>query len=691
MAFSLSSLDFDCFRHAVVIKWGKMMKGGPDMGRNVLRVLCLVLVLVLCACSVTPEPTQPPTVPTQPTPAPTSPPTEPTDPTQPTEPSRTAATAEELRTLAEDPTLAPGTDVYLTGEMTLEAPVIFTVPVDLFVETSVTCLAPICFETAAEGQIFVELAPGVDDSMLDLRFDTPNCHVSWPDAPYLLPETEAEAVNAASFNGTDLRARYGLGGTGTHRLVSAVLDPEENRGLEETLVFTLEGNTFYLRVPYLVEDKILEKATVLLTFSDGTTAMETMDLTQPQNYTLTDEAGQSRTYRLRADRLTYNLPVVYIEIEDGKEVTSRTKYLNATIRIDGENALGGFPSMTTREVLIRGRGHYSWNFDKTPYKLRFETKTSVLGMASSKNWVLLANYLDRSLLQNYVAMQMSAVLTGLPYTPSMYPVDVFVNGSYRGIYTLGEQLEGKDERVALQEGSGPEDTDYLLELGGSDTGDVLNEDYFHAGTLKFAAIKFPETELTQEQLTYLLNYVRAADNAVVTLNGYEDYIDVDSLIDWVILHELTYNLDCCFRRSCFLIKQADGKLVMGPAWDFDLAFGSFNRYEKGDWATIGAAGEYVGVTWMNYLIKDEAFMARFTARWNEIKDDVMDKAMTSIDTMAALMGPSVDMNFEVWDVLGKSHPGQPSSHKRYDTYEKMVQRLKDFLWERYEWLDKELR
>ena len=260
-----------------------------------------------------------------------------------------------------------------------------------------------------------------------------------------------------------------------------------------------------------------------------------------------------------------------------------------------------------------------------------------------------------------------------------------------GVYTFGEQLEAKKERIALEESYEEADTDYLLEVGGYDEGDELRRDYFHAGTLHYVAIKHPDTDkLTEEQLDYLIDYVKQADAAVRNLENYEDYIDVDSLIDWVILHELTYNLDCCFRRSCYLIKEKGGKLKMGPIWDFDLAFGNFYRYKSGDWATIGEEDGYVGITWMNYLIEDEAFMEKFTARWNEIKGPLLKKALDSVEYMAELVEPSAEMNFQVWDILGVKIPSQPEAHNKYDTYDKMIGRLKKFLQNRYNWLDEQL-
>ena len=114
-----------------------------------------------------------------------------------------------MQELAADPTLTAGETVLMTGQMVLTEPVIFTVPLNLQVEGPVTCYTPIRFETTAEGTITVDAAPGVDDSMLDLRFDTPNCHVVWPDSPWLLPETEAETVAVPDFSGAAHAAKGG--------------------------------------------------------------------------------------------------------------------------------------------------------------------------------------------------------------------------------------------------------------------------------------------------------------------------------------------------------------------------------------------------------------------------------------------------------------------------------------------------
>ena len=476
------------------------------------------------------------------------------------------------------------------------------------------------------------------------------------------------------------------------KVLSFSLRPEDNKGIESPLCWSVDGDTIYLAVTYAVPDSVLECAVPFIETSHGSELLAPMDLTSSQVLTVFDSNGLSFSYNIVTERITYNLPVFYIEIENDAEVTSREDYLRASLRVDvpapSSAASATFPYLQEKEILIRGRGHYSWNFPKTPYKIRFHEKTSVLGLNASKNWVLLANYVDRSLLQNYVALEMGKVMDNIPYHSSQYPVDVFVNGSYRGVYTFGEQLEAKEERINLEDFSAEPDTDYLLELGGKDDGDVLGVDYFHAGTLKFAAIKHPDSSLlTESQRDFLISYVQQADKAVQNLDNYEEYIDVDSLIDWFIIHELSYNLDCCFRRSCFLIKEKGGKLKMGPIWDFDLAFGSYFRYEEGDWASEGFSGGYVGITWINFLLKDSAFTSRLRARWNEIKERLLDQALNAVDHMSALIAPSAEFNFKVWPILGQSIPSQPDSHKKYNTYSLQVSRLRKFILSRYEWMD----
>ncbi len=602
------------------------------------------------------------------------------------------STFEELESVSLDTELEAGTVVRIVNDIEISSELRFTLPLFLSVEAEVTCMTPIVFDTNDSGKIEISVMPDVKTDKLDLLFDAPGCDLIWQNgAPYANGESAALDMNVKTYNGIDVNGEYGLGGECLKKIISFSVTSEENELLDSSIEWSVRGNTVYTAVSYLLDANVLKQANVRIELDDGSIVNEPIDLISGQTFTVTDEKGGSRVYRIITDRITYNLPVFYIEIDGGEEVSSREEYLRAAVRVDTSSAIGDFPELETTAVNIRGRGHYTWNFDKTPYKLKFDSKTSVLGMSAAKDWVLLANYVDRSLIQNYVAMEMGKIMDNIPYHSTQYPVDVFVNGTYRGVYTFGEQLEVKKDRIDLSENGGEADTDYLLEIGGIDEGDVEGRDFFHSSVTKYVKIKHPESSgLSQDQLDYLIGYVNEADLAVRTLTGYEDYIDIDSLIDWVIIHELTYNLDCCFRRSCYLIKEKGGKLKMGPIWDFDLAFGNFYRYKTDDWATVGTEDGYVFITWMNYLMEDEDFVKRLTDRWNEIKEPLLKNALDSVDHMSELVAPSADMNFKVWDILGKKIPSQSNSQNKYDTYEKMIGRLKDFLINRYAWIDGQL-
>ena len=623
------------------------------------------------------------------TPAPTLTPT----PTYEGPVTHGAATLEELKVLTYSSEVKDGDTVSINGDIIVNEPISFFRMISFEVNGKVECQYPIIVENYGMGECKVTVADGVDASELDIRYDAPECSLTWQGGSRYSDESSvAEVMNVKSYNGIDLFDKYGLGGISWKHIAKVTVSDKESPDAAGLITFTVDGNVIYANVSDAIDLNPIKNVVLTFEMSDGMVVTESYDLTADDNvYKVTDCSYDTRTYKIVTVIKKRNLPVFYIEINDGKEVSSKEEYLNATLTVDANGAYGDFPDLETMQMLIRGRGHFSWQFDKKSYKIRFEKKTSVLGMNASKNWVLIANYVDRSLIQNYVAMEMGKVMTNIPYHSNQYPVDVYVNGTYRGVYTFGEQLEAKEERMGLEKESADVDTDYLLELGGTDDGDEKGKDYFHGSLCFYVAVKHPKPDvMTEEQFDYISDYVKKADNAVKNLSGYEEYIDVDSLIDWVIIHELTYNLDCSFRRSCFMIKEKGGKLKTGPIWDFDLAFGSHTRYQEGDFATIGEKNGYVGITWMNYLMKDEKFVARFKKRWNEIKERLLETTLTSIDYMSSLVSPSAEMNFKVWDILGKDVLSQPSSHKKYDTYEKMINRLKSFVNDRYDWLDGEL-
>lgn len=315
------------------------------------------------------------------------------------------------------------------------------------------------------------------------------------------------------------------------------------------------------------------------------------------------------------------LPVLYINTEGGVAITSKETYVQATCYID---ALGleGYSNLGSKDeplaLQIRGRGNYTWNsFEKKPYRLKFNTKASPLGMKKNKHFTLLAHADDNlGFLRNTVGFQLSRLL-GLAYTPEQQPVEVMLNGNYIGLYMLTDHLRVDANRVNIVE-QADEETDpekitggWLLEI------DNYQEDgqiRFKEGNGKSLWFTYHTPEvLSSAQETYITDFLKATDNAIYASNKnsttWENYIDMDALVRFYIVQEVMDNAES-FHGSCYMSKEqgADTKLVFGPVWDFGNAF--HRGYDK-----FVYVDSPFGQSWIGEIAKFPRFQAKVIEIW----------------------------------------------------------------------------
>ena len=181
--------------------------------------------------------------------------------------------------------------------------------------------------------------------------------------------------------------------------------------------------------------------------------------TDSDSYTPTQsDLEQMITVTVSADGAEYacsayfsTLPVVYIETAE--EITSKTEYIAGTLTVQGNAEFSAANVLYSGEMQIRGRGNYTWEHDKKPYKIKLGTKTGLLGMSPSKHWVLLAEYMDPTHLRNEVMPSISETL-GMDYTAHSEAVAVVLNGEYNGLYHLGENVRVAKDRVNIYDWEG---------------------------------------------------------------------------------------------------------------------------------------------------------------------------------------------------------------------------------------------
>lgn len=384
-----------------------------------------------------------------------------------------------------------------------------------------------------------------------------------------------------------------------------------------------------------------------------------------------------------------NIPVIRIDTK-GKPILDKKNYVDGTITISDPEKLYSDVTEFRADMGIRGRGNSTWSFPKKPWKVKLDEKASLLGMPADKEWALLANYADRTLIRNIVAMKLSEIC-GFSWTPRMRSVEVWLNNEYQGVYTLCEHKKVSKDRV---------DIDLVGENDNS--GEALTGGYYleieeqqDETTCWWTSMGVPmmfsdPEEPTEAQLAYVKGLFESFEQALWAkdwseTSGYPKYIDVDSFIDYYIVQELTKNIDGNLRKSSFLTKERGKKLEMYHLWDFDLTLGNCGYF----WGEVGNGPENFWIKldkWFPHLFKDPAFVARLQLRWNELMPE-LEKIPDFIDAQAAVLEPAQKRNFEVWNIWDSVDWVMFPS---LGSYEKEVDYLKEFYTNRLEWLDREL-
>lgn len=366
-----------------------------------------------------------------------------------------------------------------------------------------------------------------------------------------------------------------------------------------------------------------------------------------------------------------NLPIVYIttprEIESKKEWV---KHCTISIYNSGET------DAVYKDVQIKGRGNSTWRYPKKPYAIKLDKKAEVLGMPRHKRWVLLANYLDHTCLRNDVSFEIARCMPGLAWTPHGEFVEVVMNGESLGNYYLCEQIKMDENRVNISEITPDEVTGgYIFEL------DINYDESFKFTTQRRGLpvqFKDPDENIAAGQMNYVQNYFNRIENILYGGNNTGetpfDYIDMDSFIDWWLVHELTGNSEPNHPKSCYMYKDRDGKLCAGPVWDFDYA-----TFKPSTSKSLIASSSL----WYGALMKNAAFTARVKERWAMHKSS-LEQIEGYIDRQAAQIRKSAEMNMNRW-------PNKKYNYVNEDTelsFTQAVERLKQGYRQRMEVLDK---
>ena len=447
--------------------------------------------------------------------------------------------------------------------------------------------------------------------------------------------------------------------------------------LEEVTCTSLSGDTE--NIPFGI-DTLYKKTDneIAIVFSDRG-MQDVYNLPARVSIPLLDESGRitvTDTFLVCKPFFT-RLPVVYIDTPRQAEVTSKEDWMeNTSLKIYDEKGTLEYD----KTIEIKGRGNSTWSFPKKPYALKLDKKAEILGMPEHKRWVLLANYLDKTLMRNHIAFFLAqAEGISLEWTPRGRFVDVVFNGKHAGTYYLCEQIKIDEHRVNIHENT-PEDTDggFLIEM---DTNfDEVNKFRSETSNLPVMVKEPDEDDLTDGQFTFVEDYVNRIDSLLYssdfsTTREYAQYIDVQTFVDYYLIFQLTGNAELSWPKSFYMHKDQGRKFKAGPVWDFDYrTFGPlYQEYFQ------GKVPDY-RMWWFRRLHEDPAVNELRIERWNTLRPS-FEEVFQEIEDTRKLIRISAEANDSLWAI-------EPDINEEESlTFDEAVDRLRDNLAEQMEWID----
>lgn len=428
----------------------------------------------------------------------------------------------------------------------------------------------------------------------------------------------------------------------------------------------------------------------------------------------------SLSYKIKYKLQLTDVPTLYLTIPDVTDLdkdlvknrqTGEALYHKASIDVvDKNNTLEEF---SDDKLDIKVRGNSTADPSKRAYRLKFgkDEKDKVTGELikthkhdlmgggyAKRNWALLANCFDHSLIRNALTCELGKII-GMPFNPGYCFVDLVINGDYRGTYQVTDHPEVGSHRIDIDE-----DKDWYIEFQGRS--DMLDEPYLNIKDLPMFSIKNPDytdaadadklaalkVEMEDWVKQWKSGFSYDASITQSDTKGWRAYNDEDQLLKWFLETEITADYDGYMTIKAY--RATDGKLFWGPVWDKDLAWDNYGDYTK----TLGAALENASsIRYYVYnpgrgtaILSDPRFVKRVYETYNKlIEDGLEQKLLDIVDQLHQRVNQTQQLNFEKWGIT-TVYGGLEKYHEWTD-YAQYPEQLKTFITARLAFLKEKFK
>ncbi|MDE6297780.1 MAG: CotH kinase family protein, partial [Muribaculaceae bacterium] len=387
-----------------------------------------------------------------------------------------------------------------------------------------------------------------------------------------------------------------------------------------------------------------------------------------------------------ADQASGTLPILYINFynEDGSynnEVISKDlshkNYFAGEYWLDVNDCQWlidlGATSVGSKEAPLplemKARGNYTRKaFSKKPFKLKLAAKQSLLGLSKSKHFAILAHADDFfGYMRNFTGFNLGRRI-GLPWTPWQQPVEVIINGDYRGLYFLTESIRVEKDRVNINE-LDDNATDpalvsggYLIELDNYDEENQIRmEEKGQAPGIKDALrITFDTPELYSDiQRKFVGDQFTAMNDAIgANSDVLWSYMDMDDAARYYIVEEIISHTES-YHGSTYMFRDRgeNQKWHFSPLWDCGNAFmGRTDDYFTRD-------GMF-GNTWIASMRMNNKFMDKVKETWKWFMSNKFIGFYEELEAYANHLKAAANADYARWN--GKPLPNFDSPQSVVD-------------------------
>lgn len=428
-----------------------------------------------------------------------------------------------------------------------------------------------------------------------------------------------------------------------------------------------------------------------------------VELSDDNSFLVTDDNDIEIVAVFEFDELS--MPIMSIELETSLNKVDQENYVNAKMSISNTDKKYEISDL---DFHFRGRGNWSWDKEKKGYRIKFDSKQNLFGNCESKHWAIIASYTDITLLRNKMSFEMVDVLDEIYYASSCVNLEVFINGEYRGVYSLVELPRAEKDKMDIDESYTNVNTGYIIELDAyaikdwqyKPTHAIEGIDYFLIEGVKYPfSVKTPDpdeyvdVQIHKEQVAYISDYFKKMFKAVFDhdFNEFIKYADVNSFVDMYILTEIIKSTDVGW-QSFYFVKEKDGKVYLTAPWDLEFSSGlnrgdqSYTGMYVSEWFDKNLDTKTSSELFINLMIIEE-FKELVLIRFKEVKEKLIENVNNTFDN-SLLYEDSYNRNYEKYKLLGVQVGIESSSIYKLKTWREHVEYLRNWIINRINWLDK---